>query len=315
MWSKAKNITPNKLAKGRAMDARVFNIGALLVMGAAWGLTVPLAKIAVSTGHQPFGLIFWQLIVVTAVLGGITLARRKPLVLSPTYWRLFAMVALFGALIPDVVYYTAAAELPAGILSIILASMPLFALPIALALGVDRFAWRKLLGLCFGLSGILLLIGPQASLPEAAMWAFVLLALFAPLSYATEGNLVDLWGTQGLDAMQTLFGASVMGLVVTFPLAIGSGQWINPLNSLGLAEAALVLSSVLHGLVYAGYVWLVGRAGSVFAAQLSYLVNGFGVLWSMMILGETYSMWVWAALGLMVCGVAMVNPRPKQAPM
>jgi drug/metabolite transporter (DMT)-like permease len=39
--------------------------------------------------------------------------------------------------------------------------------------------------------------------------------------------------------------------------------------------------------VYAGYVWLVGRAGAVFAAQVAYLVTLFGVFWAMLILGET----------------------------
>ena len=34
--------------------------GALLAFGAAWGLTMPLIRVAVSTGHQPLGLIVWQ---------------------------------------------------------------------------------------------------------------------------------------------------------------------------------------------------------------------------------------------------------------
>ena len=32
----------------------------LVVLGAGWGMTVPLSKIAVSTGHRHFGLIFWD---------------------------------------------------------------------------------------------------------------------------------------------------------------------------------------------------------------------------------------------------------------
>ncbi|QIE44800.1 hypothetical protein G5B38_04250 [Pseudohalocynthiibacter aestuariivivens] len=46
-----------------------FLYAVLFVMGIGWGLTVPLAKIAVSTGHQPMGLIFWQLVVVVVFLG------------------------------------------------------------------------------------------------------------------------------------------------------------------------------------------------------------------------------------------------------
>ena len=33
----------------------------LALMGAGWGVTQPLSKIAVSTGYRHLGLIFWQL--------------------------------------------------------------------------------------------------------------------------------------------------------------------------------------------------------------------------------------------------------------
>ena len=35
--------------------------GVLALMGAGWGLTQPLGKIAVSEGYRMFGLVFWQL--------------------------------------------------------------------------------------------------------------------------------------------------------------------------------------------------------------------------------------------------------------
>lgn len=287
----------------------------LLAMGAGWGLSVPLAKIAVSSGHQPLGLIFWQEVVVVALLGTICALRRRPLRLERPFWRLYAVIALCGAVLPDIFFYLAAMKLPGGIMAIILASVPIFSLPLALALGNERFAWRRVLGLGFGLGGIVLLIGPDASLPDRAMAAFVPIALLAPALYATEGNLVAKWGTQGLDSMQTILGASLLGMAVTAPLALASGQWINPLASFGAPELALAASAAIHGLVYAVYVWLVGRAGSVFAAQASYLVTGFGVLWSMALLHERYALLVWIALGVMMLGVAMVQPRARNQPV
>ncbi|PVA12086.1 EamA family transporter [Pelagivirga sediminicola] len=284
-------------------------------MGAGWGLSVPLAKIAVSTGHQPLGLIFWQLVVIVALLGTINALRGKTLKLGREYWRLYLMIALCGAVLPDIFFYLAAMRLPGGIMSIVLASVPIFSLPIALALGNERFAWRRLIGLSFGLLGIVLLIGPDASLPDRAMAAFVPIALLAPALYATEGNLVAKWGTQGLDPIQTILGASLLGMVITAPLAAASGQWVNPLSSFGAPELALAASAALHGIVYAVYVWLVGRAGSVFAAQSSYLVTGFGVLWSMLLLSERYALLVWLALAIMMVGTAMVQPRARNQPV
>ncbi len=283
--------------------------GVLVLMGAGWGLCVPLSKIAVSTGHQPVGLIFWQLFIVVTVLTVICALRGRPIRLERRHGRLLLMVALTGAVLPDIFFYLSAARLPGGVMAIIISSVPMFSLPIALALGNEGFAWRRLAGLMIGLMGILLLIGPDASLPDPAMAAFVPLALLAPLLYATEGNLVAKWGTQGLDSVQVILGASVLGMVLVLPLALLSGQWINPLAGFAAPEAALVASGVLHAIVYATYVWLVGHAGSVFAAQVSYLVTGFGVIWSLVLLSERYSLFVWAALVLMILGMALVQPR------
>jgi len=38
-------------------------------------------------------------------------------------------------------------------------------------------------------------------------------------------------------------------------------------------------------------------------------VTGTGVIWAMVLLGESYSGWVWAALALMLCGLMLVQPR------
>jgi drug/metabolite transporter (DMT)-like permease len=56
----------------------------------------------------------------------------------------------------------------------------MFAFPIALALGQDRFSIARVVGLGLGLGGVALLVGPEASLPDRAMVAFIPLALIAP---------------------------------------------------------------------------------------------------------------------------------------
>ena len=48
----------------------------LVALGMTWGLTIPLTKIAVSTGHKPLGLIFWQMLLATVALSAISVARR-----------------------------------------------------------------------------------------------------------------------------------------------------------------------------------------------------------------------------------------------
>ena len=120
-------------------------------------------------------------------------------------------------------------------------------------------------------------------------------------------------GTAGMDPVEVLLGATVLSALLTFPLAMGTGQFIDPRGPWGAPDTALVATSTISIFVYTGYVWMVGRAGPIFAGQVSYLVTGFGVIWSMLILGESYSLWIWAAMGLMMIGLFFVQPRPRVA--
>ena len=296
------------------MSERNGLFGALFVMGAGWGLTQPLGKLAVEGGHRQFGLVFWQVAISGAILGVLCFLRGKPMRLGvPQFWA-FLMIALVGTVLPGASSYTALVYLPSGLVSILLSLVPMLAFPVAVLLGNENFAWSRLAGLALGLCGVLLIVLPEASLPDRAMVVFIPVAMIAPLFYAVEGNYVARWGAAGLDPLQLLFGASIISALIAGPLAIWQGQFISPFRQYGLAEWALVASAIIHAGVYSAYVWLVGRAGPVFAVQVSYLVTAFGVVWAMWLLGERYSLWVWAAFAILLVGLALVQPRPLTEP-
>jgi len=286
-------------------------VAILVILGAGWGITQPLAKVAVSEGYGHFGLVFWQLAIGAVFLGAVTLLRGTGLPMTRRHLAFYVLIAMIGTVLPNSASFQAAVHLPAGVISILLSLVPMFAFPVALLLAIDRFSWRRMAGLCAGLLGVVLLIGPEASLPERAMIAFIPLALIAPAFYGVEGNVVAKWGTHGLDAVQVLTGASIMGMVIALPLAVFSGQWIDPRPPWGPPDLALVSAALIHAIVYCSYVWMVGQAGAVFAAQVSYLVTGFGVIWSMFLLGERYSGYVWLAMAVMFLGLFLVQPRRR----
>ena len=289
-------------------------IAVLCLLGLGWGATQPMGKIAVSTGHGPLGLIFWQLVVCTLVLGAISLARGRGLVWNRQALSFAAIVAVIGTLVPNLTFYISVERLPAGIMSILISTVPMLSFPIALALGMDRFSMARFAGLALGLLGVGLIAAPGAGVYAAGLLGFIPLALIGPLFYAMEANYVARHGTAGMDAFQAMFMASLVGAVICLPLTLATGQWIDPLAGFGRPEGALVLSSMIHALCYAGYVWLAGRAGAVFAAQCSYLVTAAGVFWAMLILGEQLAPLAWVALVVMLSGVALVQPRERPGP-
>lgn len=288
----------------------VLPVVALLALGAGWGLSATLSKIAVSTGHRPFGLLMWQTVIGASVLGAILLTRGRRVRFGRAQIATCLLISLAGSVLSGIAYYSAVTHLPVGIVVILLSLMPMIAFPMALALGVERFGAWRLVGLALGLVGVALIALPDASLPERAALAWVPVALVAPLLYAAEGVGIARWGTAGLDPFETLFGANVIGVALSVPLALGTGQMVDPRMAWGAPEWAILGAATINAFVYSGYVWLVARAGAAFAAQCSYLVTGFGVLWAMAILGERYGASVWAALAAMLAGLALVQPRP-----
>ena len=285
--------------------------GFLVLMGAGWGATQPLTKIAVSTGYGAFGLLVWQQVLGAVLMALVCALRRKPLPLGRAALRAYLVIALIGAVLPNSISYTAAVHLPAGIMSLLLSIIPMFAFGVALVLGNDSFAWRRLGGLCFGLIGVLIIILPAVDLGEAVPVGWAALYLVTAMFYAFEGNYVARWGVAGLDPFQLMLGASLVGLVIVAPLMLVTGQTIAPLWPMPVPQAALIAGSIIHVLVYASYVWLVGRAGAVFAVQVSYMVTGFGLFWAWLVLGEAFSGLIWLALAAMFAGMYLVQPRPK----
>jgi drug/metabolite transporter (DMT)-like permease len=286
-----------------------FFTGCLMLMGAGWGLTQPLTKIAVSTGYGHFGLVFWQQVLAAVLLGAICLIRGFSLPRGMRQLRVYGIIAMIGTVIPNTLSYQAAVHLPSGIMSLLLSVIPMFSFAIALVLGNDQFALRRLMGLILGLVGVLIIIAPAVDLgqPIPVFWAGIYLV--TAFFYAFEGNYLAKWGTAGLNPFQVMLGASLVGLLVITPLMLVSGQYIAPLWPLPAPQLAQVLASILHIAVYVTYVWLSVRAGAVFTAQVSYMVTGFGLLWAFLILSEAYAPTLWLALATIFAGMYLVQPR------
>ena len=72
-----------------------------------------------------------------------------------------------------------------------------------------------------------------------------------------------------------------------------------------LIAAATAIATVLLLLV-------VSTAGAVFAAQSAYVVTIAGIVWSMLILGETMTIAAWISVAVMLLGLYLVEPAPDE---
>lgn len=281
----------------------------MLVIGIIWGATIPLSKIAVSSGHQPFGLIFWQLVIGVIVLGPVLIFRGWRPRLSRELMFYFLVIAVCGTLLPNGTSYLAQQHLPAGILSIVIATVPMFTFALALIARLEQFDFKRMAGILIAFVAMIMIAAPETSLPDSSKAIFVLVALVAPFFYGLEANYLATHKPKGVDPVSTLFMASLLGIVIAIPLSVSTGQWINPLQPWQSAEWALVAASTIHAITYCSFIWLVGFGGPVFSVQTAYPVTLSGVILSMVFLGEGYSGWIWAALVLVIVGLILVQPK------
>ena len=147
-------------------------------------------------------------------------------------------------------------------------------------------------------------------MPDHSKAGFVLLAILSPLCYALEDNFIAYFGLDGMTAVETLLGSAVLGSIVLGIFVVSQGSFI-PIWEDGLEQAdyAILAIGFTTGFAYAGFIWLIGKGGPVFAGLVAYLVTFFGVIWSMILLKETYSSFIWAAFIIMCLGMFLVRPR------
>lgn len=237
---------------------------------------------------------------------GLVLATGARLPLERRHLAFYAICGLTGTALPNSLSYTGMRELPVGIMAIVISIVPITTFLGALVLRMDRPEPRRLLGLACGAAAVLLLVVPEASLPEPEDSVWVILPVLTGLSYTVESLYIGRSRPGDVGALQTLCGLTWAAALMLAPVVAATGTWVRP-DAPGLPE--LVLMGVLNVGAYTGYVWLVGRGGPVFASQVGYVVTLSGVFLGMAVLGERHSAWAWLSLALMLAGLSLVRPR------
>ena len=279
---------------------------ALLLVGATWGGTQLLSKIVMGHGHGAMAVALAASGLSAALSTALVLAGGGRLPLRRRHLVFYAICGLTGTALPNSLSYTAMRELPVGVMAIVISIVPILTFLGALALRMDQAEPRRMLGLACGAAAVLLLVLPEASLPDPRDAPFVILPVLVGVSYAVESLYIGRAQPREVGALQTLCGLSWAAFIMLLPVVAATGTWFRPGDGGGLA---LALLGCLNVGAYTGYVWLVGRGGPVFASQVGYVVTLSGVFLGMVALGERHSAWVWLSLALMLAGLALVRPR------
>ena len=282
-----------------------------LLLGNIWGLTFSLARYATETGAHPLGLAFWQAAGGGALLLIYCLINRISVPLTGIAIVRYALIGLLGTALPGTLLFYAADKLPAGVLAITIALVPMLTYAASWALGIDRFSRLRLTGIGLGFVAILLIAIPDSSLPDPTAQGWLLLSLLAAVFYTVENIVVDRYIPDHIDMAGLLAGAMCVAALLLLPWVLFLDAFVPVGLPFDALDATIIAMAVVSSAAYLMYLYLIKSAGAVFASMSGYVITLSGVYWGMVFFDESHSGWVWAALLLMLTGMAFVTPREK----
>lgn len=278
-------------------------------MGILWGLALSLAKIGVLAGGHPIGMALWQVSTSSTLLLGLLLLQSKLPVINANVARFGLICGSCGVAFPAIALFWCALYLPAGVVAIAFASMPLFTYLLTVILEIEIAHRQRLLGVFIGLMAMALLVLPENALPSPGLAPWVLLALVASISMSIENTYAGGYRPPGVGSLELSFIRQGTAVLFLLPLALISDTTLPLLEPWGTVQYAATGNGFLSGIAFTILLYVIKTAGPVFASQTAYVITIAGVVWGMILFAETHSVYIWLALALTLLGIVLVSPQ------
>lgn len=280
----------------------------LIALGFIWGSGYTLAKFAMTNGVPPLGYAFWQALGPALLLTLTCLNKQSPL-FQPQYWGYFFVCGLVGIAIPNTNMYFIASHIPAGLLAVLVNTVPLLVYPMALIAGQERFDSWRIIALLLGMTGIWLIISPSNQ-DLLSSWTF--LALISPLAFAFCSIYITAKQPAALNVLQSASGMLLTASLLLTPLVIQQ-QAFYPLSlSFTPVEQVIFLEIALSTIGYLLFFQLVKLAGPVFYSLTGGIVALTGLFLGFFIFHEKPSSLQSLAIACVLCAVFLLSWRQSK---
>jgi drug/metabolite transporter (DMT)-like permease len=284
---------------------------ALIAMGAAFGASFMFMKV-LTDEISTFEIVAGRLVLAALVLAAVILVRGVPFNLTPRGIVQIGTLAVFDGIIPFSLVAWAETRIDAGIASLLISTMPVFTVIFAMvALPDERRAPVRLLAVPLGIGGVLVLSGGSVvSLGDGdaiGQLAVVVAACSYGLSGVYTKMLLRTNDPINLTGTKLAIGAAVASTLMVVTDGTPSYATLSAEGWLSLAGIGFLATAG----AFTVYIWLVGRAGSVYSSMVTYVTPVFGVFLGWAILGESLGPETAAGAVLIATAVATVMFGPR----
>lgn len=282
--------------------------GELLLLALIWGgsffsIAIALREIGFFTtvAHR----VFWAAV----LLWVFVWIKRQPLPRGWGIWSAFLVMGLLNNVLPFSLMAWGQLHIESGLTAILNAATAIFgALFAALFFADEKLTPRKLAGIGFGFSGVILIIGWHA-LMEFNLQSLGQLAVIAgTISYACAA----VWARKTLTGLAPSVAAAGMltgSSLIMIPLAIA----IEGIPSLALAPQTIAaigyFAIIATAFAYLLYYRVLAMAGSANLMLVTLLIPPTAILLGALFLDESLSQSTYAGFALIAVGLIILDGR------
>jgi drug/metabolite transporter (DMT)-like permease len=274
----------------------VYVIWGSTYLGIAYaGETIP-PLFAVSTRFITAGTL--MALIVKARGGSLRMPRRE-----------LAACAVIGCLLPgaNAILFFAERNVPTGLASLIIASVPLWLVVLRLA-GHERIPWQALAGVGIGFAGVAVLAQPSGG----ARWWGIALCVCSALMWSAGSFLSARLPMPGNPLAATSFEMLTGGLIM-FPFSIFTVHHFSPSAASIAGWIYLVTFGSIVG--YTAYVWLLANAPLGLVSTYAYVNPVVAITLGVLFRGEhlTWRLLIGAVI-VVVAVATVVRREPTKLP-
>lgn len=280
----------------------------LLLLGALWGASFFLAKIAVAE-IAPLTLVFLRVAIAALALHVWLRIRGVPIRPMVQLAAGFAVLAVLNNIIPFSLIFIGQTELGAGLASVINATTPFWTILVANVLTTDeKLNWNKMSGILLGIAGTGVMIGPGVLAGLGGpVWA-KLAILGATLSYAFAA--IHARRFKAVEPALVATGQLTASTFLMLPIALffdGPAAVLAGSATIWTAVIALALFST--ALAYILFFNIVASAGATNVSLVTLIVPASAVLLGAAFLGERLEAFEMLGMALIALGLVTIDGR------
>ncbi len=260
-----------------------------------------------ATELPPLTTVLGRVVVAAMVLLALLRAGGAAIVIPRSqWWRFLGMAALNNAL-PFTLFAWGESRVASGTAAILNAMTPMFAVLIGgVLLRSERLTAPRVAGVCCGIAGVAVLMGPSALLGQDLLGQAA--CLTAALSYGFSMHYAK--RIVGVSPPNMALGQLTAATVLILPVALAVDRpWSLPSPSLTGWIALLGLAVPCTSLAYLMFFDLLRRVGGTNLSLVTLLVPVSAVFLGAVVLAEPVSWNALAGMALIAAGLAAIDGR------